>query len=296
MGIDLEPVAVYDLAAVRWLEACLWPEQRERVTRFRAAVELARTSPPAVVPGDMVDTLSSVVDGMPPDSHVDVFHSWALVYVERARRDDLATAIAAIASTGRRSAGHRRSIVASCRASTIRGRAPRREPTPCSAWRGGGTARRLAAGAVAGATPTWRGRVALMARSLLALADIPVTELTRVTASDAEGARRGVRHRDRARPAHPLPAALHRPDPQAPIRPTCGIGDEAMVLVTVERIVEPAHARAAGKALVTVDVTDGSGHLRVTFFNQPWRRAAAPGGHARRSSSARSTATRAAGR
>ena len=101
VGIDREPVAVHDTGAVRWLEACLWPEQLERLTRFRAAVTLARTSPPNVVAGDMVDDLATVVAELPPDTHVVVFHSWALVYVERSRRDELVTAIDDIASTGR---------------------------------------------------------------------------------------------------------------------------------------------------------------------------------------------------
>jgi ATP-dependent DNA helicase RecG len=45
-------------------------------------------------------------------------------------------------------------------------------------------------------------------------------------------------------------------------------GDEAMVLARVQHT---STVRGRGRARVVVDVTDGSGHLRVTFFNQPWR-------------------------
>jgi ATP-dependent DNA helicase RecG len=47
------------------------------------------------------------------------------------------------------------------------------------------------------------------------------------------------------------------------------LGEEATVLVTV--VHTTARRTRNGKSLVTSDVTDGSGHLRVTFFNQPFR-------------------------
>ncbi|MDH3755620.1 MAG: DEAD/DEAH box helicase, partial [Acidimicrobiia bacterium] len=47
------------------------------------------------------------------------------------------------------------------------------------------------------------------------------------------------------------------------------VGDEAMVLVEV-RNVESRRTRNR-RTMVTVDVTDGSGRLSLTFFNQPWR-------------------------
>ncbi|HET6954438.1 MAG TPA: ATP-dependent DNA helicase RecG [Acidimicrobiales bacterium] len=56
------------------------------------------------------------------------------------------------------------------------------------------------------------------------------------------------------------------------------VGDEAMVIVTVERASSRRTRGRPPRTLVTVDVTDGSGHLRVTFFNQAWReRQLAPG-------------------
>jgi ATP-dependent DNA helicase RecG len=49
------------------------------------------------------------------------------------------------------------------------------------------------------------------------------------------------------------------------------VGEEALVLVTVERVASRRTRGRPPKVLVTVDVTDGSGHLRVSFFNQAWR-------------------------
>jgi ATP-dependent DNA helicase RecG len=46
-------------------------------------------------------------------------------------------------------------------------------------------------------------------------------------------------------------------------------GEEAMVLVTVRR--SSVMRSRNGKMMVNVDVTDGTGSLKVTFFNQPFR-------------------------
>src|SRR3954451_3594224 len=47
------------------------------------------------------------------------------------------------------------------------------------------------------------------------------------------------------------------------------VGEEATVLVEVKR--SSARRTRNGKSLVTVDVSDESGPLKLTFFNQPWR-------------------------
>jgi ATP-dependent DNA helicase RecG len=49
------------------------------------------------------------------------------------------------------------------------------------------------------------------------------------------------------------------------------VGEEALVLVTIERVSSRRTRGRPAKVLVTVDVTDGSGRLRVGFFNQAWR-------------------------
>ncbi len=57
------------------------------------------------------------------------------------------------------------------------------------------------------------------------------------------------------------------------------LGEEAMVLVTVKAV--HAMRTRSRKTMVTADVTDGSGYLKVTFFNQPYReRQLKPGTHA----------------
>ena len=68
-------------------------------------------------------------------------------------------------------------------------------------------------------------------------------------------------------------------------------GEEAMVLASVQRV--DSRRTRNGKSMVTVDVTDGSGRLKVTFFNQAWRSASsAPVTRRSSSASSRSSAGR----
>jgi len=106
-----------------------------------------------------------------------------------------------------------------------------------------------------------------MARRLSQLARIPLTELSGVGPERARAlAALGVesvldllthyprRYLDRTKESRI--ADLH-------------VGEEATVLVQVVRTT--SRRARTGKAMVTCDVSDGSGHLRLTFFNQPWR-------------------------
>ncbi len=56
------------------------------------------------------------------------------------------------------------------------------------------------------------------------------------------------------------------------------VGDEAMVIAKVARIQSRRTRGRPPKVLVTADITDGSGYLKVTFFNQGWRERQLPPG------------------
>lgn len=97
-GLDVHPVDVRtDHDDLRWLEACLWPEQTKRLARFRAAVAAARSDPPRLVRGDLLDDLPALLAALPAGAHAFVFHSWVLTYVARERRPALADALAVAA-------------------------------------------------------------------------------------------------------------------------------------------------------------------------------------------------------
>ena len=96
VGIDLAPVDVGDPDAVAWLAACIWPDVPDRLERFQAAVRLASTDPPALVPGDALDVLPSVLAGIPGGHLPVVFATWALAYFSPASRSALRAGLAEI--------------------------------------------------------------------------------------------------------------------------------------------------------------------------------------------------------
>ena len=104
-GIDRHPVDLDDTDAVRWLEACLWPDVPGRVERFRSAVSLLAGTTSPVVRGDMVDDLpplmAEAARAATADAHLVVFSSWALTYLDRGRRPEVADILAVAAREGR---------------------------------------------------------------------------------------------------------------------------------------------------------------------------------------------------
>jgi len=92
-GLDIAPVDVTDDDAVAWLEACVWPDQPERLDRLRAAVRLARQDPPRVLRGDAIADLPALVEAAPADATLVVFHSAVLSYLDPGRRTEFAATV-----------------------------------------------------------------------------------------------------------------------------------------------------------------------------------------------------------
>jgi hypothetical protein len=86
-GIDLNPIDLADDDAVRWLEALVWPEERDRLERLRLAIAVARRDPPRVVRGDLLDRLADVAAAAPRDATLVVFHTAVLAYLGREDRE-----------------------------------------------------------------------------------------------------------------------------------------------------------------------------------------------------------------
>jgi hypothetical protein len=88
VGLDRAPVDLADPTEARWLRACIWPDQADRLRRLDAAIRTAGDYPVEVRRGDAVDDLAAVIDGVAGDAHPVVTSSWVLNYLPRARRDD----------------------------------------------------------------------------------------------------------------------------------------------------------------------------------------------------------------
>jgi ATP-dependent DNA helicase RecG len=106
-----------------------------------------------------------------------------------------------------------------------------------------------------------------MARRLRALADIPVTRLSGVGPKKADALEQvGIltvldllQHYPRRYLDRTSQVEIH----------DLRVGEEALVLGRVKRV--QARRTRNGRALVEVDMGDGSGFLRCSFFNQAWR-------------------------
>lgn len=78
VGVDLDPVDVTEADEARWLRACLWPDQRERLARLDAEMALAATTPPLLLQGDPVEVLPEAFARVPADALPVVTTTWAL--------------------------------------------------------------------------------------------------------------------------------------------------------------------------------------------------------------------------
>lgn len=86
LGLDREPVDLTDPDAVRWLRACVWPDQTDRATRLDLAIGIAAVERPTVRRGDAVDDLAVAVDQVGASAHPVVVNSWVLNYLPDERR------------------------------------------------------------------------------------------------------------------------------------------------------------------------------------------------------------------
>jgi len=93
IGLDREPIDLDDADQLRWLLACVWPDQADRRERLQAALELARRLHPVVRAGDAVDDLP-VALGELGDGHPVVTTSWVLNYLPPQRRVEFVQALA----------------------------------------------------------------------------------------------------------------------------------------------------------------------------------------------------------
>ena len=77
-GIDIAPLDVSNEDHVRWLRACIWPEEMYRYRLLDAAIAFARQNPPTVHSGDARALLPEILEAIPPDQTVCLWHSYVL--------------------------------------------------------------------------------------------------------------------------------------------------------------------------------------------------------------------------
>ncbi len=96
-GIDRSPLDLREEADVRWLRACVWPDQPARHERLQAALAVAREHGPVDIRrGDAIGLLPGVIESAPAGALVCVFHTATLIYFGAEKVAELRTLLAAI--------------------------------------------------------------------------------------------------------------------------------------------------------------------------------------------------------
>ena len=86
MGFDAKPIDLRVDDHVRWLEACVWPEQIDRFDRLVDAIDLARRRNIQVESGDAVSDIATFVERARIHGHPVVTTSWVLNYLTAEQR------------------------------------------------------------------------------------------------------------------------------------------------------------------------------------------------------------------
>lgn len=93
LGVDLDPPDLRDPGAVNRLRACVWPEQRAELARLDAAIALALAFPPPLAAADAVTDLRRIVEDVPSELPLCLFHSTLVTYLPPDARTELFSTI-----------------------------------------------------------------------------------------------------------------------------------------------------------------------------------------------------------
>ena len=77
-GVDLNPVDLSDDEEYLWMKALVWPDHPDRADLLRAARSIWLSNPPQVERGDALEVLPRILDEVPQDVALCVFHCHTL--------------------------------------------------------------------------------------------------------------------------------------------------------------------------------------------------------------------------
>ena len=78
VGLDLNPVRLADPDSALWLRALIWPEHDRRAAQLEAAIGLAIENPPMLVGGNALERLPDILNRVPAESTLCIFHNYTL--------------------------------------------------------------------------------------------------------------------------------------------------------------------------------------------------------------------------
>ncbi|MFI5036170.1 MAG: DUF2332 family protein [Acidimicrobiales bacterium] len=83
-GVDLHPLDLAEPDDQRWLEACVWPEERRRFERMEAIIRARPTWPTVkIIAGDALERLDEALDFGEPRVTTVVMNTWFAAYLTR---------------------------------------------------------------------------------------------------------------------------------------------------------------------------------------------------------------------
>ncbi len=89
LGIDLEPVDPQDPESALWLRALVWPEHQNRAAQLERAIKIAKQDPPTILAGDALDLLPSLIDCVPKDTPLCLYHTFTITFTGGEPREKL---------------------------------------------------------------------------------------------------------------------------------------------------------------------------------------------------------------
>jgi hypothetical protein len=97
VGVDLEPVDPANPDQRRWLEALVWPENRDEAALLEAALGIVQRNPPRIVAGNAIEVLPRLNDELPALQPLVILHSATRAHVPKAERAAFDNAIEELA-------------------------------------------------------------------------------------------------------------------------------------------------------------------------------------------------------
>ncbi len=78
VGLDLNPLEVNNPDDTDWLRALIWPEHHVRAALLQNALTVAQNLPVELRAGDALDLLPGIIERVPADAQLCLFHSFTL--------------------------------------------------------------------------------------------------------------------------------------------------------------------------------------------------------------------------
>ena len=86
IGVDLNPLDPTNEFQARWLCALIWPDDKARFLRLRAALDYAADNPIAILQGDAVETIRAHIASVLAEEYPVVVTTWVLTYLTEPQR------------------------------------------------------------------------------------------------------------------------------------------------------------------------------------------------------------------